>query len=438
MASLTRRRPEREDDGHSSSSNSPSPSVHSSNADLKGLANQEGQKKTLRDRSKVPPSIYIAGLSTLLLQYCSGLWNFSTLESYLNSMTISASAVGNFVVENFRSVARKEQDPLQLLKALLVSTLALSLAFVFVWAPFRAGMWTGRRAKRHQFHRYMGLLYMVQYFFAWVEFGTNYENSARDSVVPHFIAVNGLLQGLSAFISFRVLPELNDAGYFSDKAVLSRNFVHENIFFTLMVVFGSMYYNDDARESLRSSLLGRAMETAFVFFPYVMIRTWFPITRFKDAGQTHKGRTARNEQFYRVSTLLIKIFFLWAKYFLGFYINFLVYLDVVTERNWKFLNGLYLLNEGTVSLAMFLHTLRFKKVLPPRVTMAIYLAQIYLTFSAIPLAYELFSQHLLLCGTCLAGLLCNMTRSRKVHACWCVAMLVLLVGSDYTGLAIEW
>jgi hypothetical protein len=228
-----------------------------------------------------------------------------------------------------------------------------------------------------------------------------------------------------------VLPELDDAGYYSDKAVLSRNFVHENIFYSLLVVFGSVYYNETARNVMRSNPVGLCLEGLFVFLPYVVLRPLFPTTRFKNAGTSRQGRSSTNETFYAVATNMIKIFYLWAKYFLGFYINFLVYLDLVTDRNWKFLNGLYLLNEGTVSMAVFLHTLRFKKVLPPRLTMSIYLAQIYLTFSAIPLAYEMYSQHLSLAAVCVAGILCNMTRSRKMHALWCFTVMAVLTNEKY-------
>jgi len=92
----------------------------------------------------------------------------------------------------------------------------------------------------------------------------------------------GLTQAISPFMSFKVMPELDDAGYYSDKAVLSRNFVHENIFFTLMVVFGSVYYHESGRAKLRASYLGQFLEVLSMFWPYVLLRTWFPITSFKD------------------------------------------------------------------------------------------------------------------------------------------------------------
>ena len=250
----------------------------------------------------------------------------------------------------------------------------------------------------------------------------------------------GLAQGMSAFLSFKVLPELNDAGYYSDKAVLSRSFVHENIYFTLMCVFGTIYNYEPTRLALRTSAWGRCMEYMFVFLPFVALRPFFPITRFKDTGKTRKGRSNKNERFYQIGTSMVKFFYLWAKYFLGFFTNFLLFLELVSEKHLKFLQGLFLLNLGTVSISIFLHTLRFRKVLPARFTFSVYLLQIYLTFSAIPLAYDMFSSHMTLVGVCMAGMACNMTRNRKIHAVWCLGVMLLLGNRDYQwlGRQIDW
>jgi len=238
---------------------------------------------------------------------------------------------------------------------------------------------------------------------------------------------------MSAYVSFRVLPELDDAGYISDKAVISRNFIHENIFFTILTFHGAMYYNRASRMAMREKPFGHTLELIFMIWPYVAIRPFFPITRFKDAGQTKNGRTEENMTYYKVSTFLVKFFYLWAKYFLGFYLMFLIYLDLPTEKDWKFMNGLLLLNVGTISLAIFLHTLRFRKVLPPKLTFSIYLLQIYATFSAIPFAWDLFFPHPKLIALVSFGLLCNMTRDRRMHAAWCLVATVLITNKD-----IEW
>jgi len=116
-----------------------------------------------------------------------------------------------------------------------------------------------------------------------------------------------------------------------------------------MVVFGSVYYHETGRAQLRSSCLGQFLEVLFVFWLYVLLRTWFPITRFKDA----------------------------------------------------------------------------------RTYFSVYLVHIYLTFTAIPLAYEMFASHWKLCALCLGGLYCNMTRNRGIHALWCAFAMLLMCRRDY-------
>jgi hypothetical protein len=197
-----------------------------------------------------------------------------------------------------------------------------------------------------------------------------------------------------------------------------------------MAVFGSIYYNEEARKTLRSNRGGRIIEGIYVFWPYIVIRPWYPITRLSNAGQTYKGRSEKNQRFYEIGTLTFKIFYIWAKYFLGFFMNFMIYLDLIQEEHWHFMHGMLLLNTGSVSLAVFLHTLRFKKVLPAKLTFSIFLAQVYLSFLAIPTVLQMFASHPKLCGVCFAGLLGNATRNRKIHAVWCGVAMILLTQTE--------
>jgi len=96
----------------------------------------------------------------------------------------------------------------------------------------------------------------------------------------------------------------------------------------------------------------------------------------------------------------------------------------------RFVRGLYLMNVGTVSISVFLHTLRFKKALSPTLAFSIYLGQIYGTFLALPYCYDLFLGHKRLLSLAIFGLLVNMTRSRKLHALWCGLCVILLEFSD--------
>ena len=194
-----------------------------------------------------------------------------------------------------------------------------------------------------------------------------------------------------------------------------------------MAVFGSIYYNPTTRSALRQNMLGRVLEAIYVFWPYVLVRPWYPTTRFSNAGKTYKGRTSKNETFYRLATSMVKFFYLWAKYFLAYFINFMVFMEKIDDSHWPMIQGMLWLNTGTVSLSIFLHTLRFKKVLPPKFTMSVYLVQIYLTFMAIPMAFDMFSAPLGLCSLCVLGLALNMTRKRSLHAAWCALSMGLIM-----------
>jgi hypothetical protein len=365
----------------------PLTSREASDLDLKTLndtTQQESlkQRKSLEERGKIPFTLYVVLANVAALQYAAGIWSLETLTDWRDSMVTAGYSARDALVylrDMMESVYRGKVDDWKEVGFVSVVTLLIACTlYVLIVAPFRAGFWTGPRTSKHKIHRYMGMAYLIQYFAAWIEY-YRYSNDygRKDSVLPHFIALNGLIQGWSAFFSFKVLPDLDDPGYYSDQAVASRTFVHENIYFTLLASWGSVYYNETWRDNLQSNLLGQIMEAMWVFFPYVLVRPFFPTTSFSSAGSGRRSRSERNETFYRYGTLAVKFFYLWAKYFLGFMVNSLWMLKATTPEQSKFLKGMFLLNLGTVSIAIFLHTLRFRKVLPAKLTFSIYLLQIY-------------------------------------------------------------
>ena len=242
--------------------------------------------------------------------------------------------------------------------------------------------------------------------------------------------IPGVVQSTSAYFTFKVLPELADPGYYSDKAVLSRRFIHENTYFGTVCFVGSLLYHDKIRSTMMVHPLGRMILLIFVYWPYVVVRPFFPTTRFSNAGSSMSGRSAKNEAFYRVGTSLVKIFYLWGKYILGFYLNWVCYLSLGSDNDMKVIRGIYLMNMGTVSISVFLHTLRFKKQLPPTLSFSLYLSQIYGTFLALPYCYDLFFGHKRLLFLAASGLLINLTRNRVFHVCWCGVCMYLMEFSD--------
>lgn len=389
---------------------------------------------TLKERGRIPNSFYVSVLLIVMLEGCSGMYKVDTLWSWWSSVITSLRTVRDLLEyekDLMQSICSGEfRDPKEYLQAAIVTILTGSILWVLIGKPMSAGLWTGERASRHKVHRYLGLFFLIQYSLSWVEFITNYEGAGAYSFIPHTVALNGVIQGYSAYFSFRVLPQLKDAGYYSDKGVMSRDFLHENICFNVFCLFGAVYYNNELRPVLQSNLGGRLMEYTFVFYPFVLVRPWFPTTRLADAGTKKQNRSAQYEKFYRIGTTMIKIFYLWAKYFLGFQINFMIFLGLIKPENMRFVQGVHLLNTGTVAIAMFLHTLRFRKILPARFTFGFYIAQIYATFTALPYAIDTFMSHPKLAALSFLGLLCNMTRNWYIHAAWCFGAMLILTCAD--------
>lgn len=371
-------------------------------------------RTSLKERGEVPLGLYVVAVSILVAQYVGGVWRLETLVNWKESM-VHAGLTSRDSLVYLRDIMQSVAESLlqrndgtttttnapvdwrEVAYALVVTLLVASTLYVLIGAPLRAGFWTGPRSRKHKLHRYMGMAFLIQYFAAWVEFVTHYDH-AKDSYLPHFIAINGLIQGYSAYFSFKVLPDLHDPGYYSDKAVASRKFIHENIYFSWLTTWGSIYYHEGWRDRLQAHPVGQVMEVAFIFFPYLVVRPLFPTTSFGAAGSGRRSRTEGNEAFYRYGTLAIKLFYLWAKYYLGFFVNFLWCLHKTDENETKLIKGMFTLNLGTISIAIFLHTLRFKGVLPPKLTFSIYLLQIYayVFFSCIPVRFR--SSHSNHCG----------------------------------------
>jgi len=242
----------------------------------------------------------------------------------------------------------------------------------------------------------------------------------------------GLFQAVSASVTFRFLPNDENSGYFSDKGILSRAFVKENVFYQLQTAFGAAWYTF-GNAALERSWLGKAMMVVFVFLPFTLLRPWFPTTRFSTTHVTKgaKYRTRENASYYALGTELIRYFYLYGKHVMGFGFNYLYFLGCLTQddmRRWG--TALLLLNAGTVSIAVFLHTLRFKKILKPTHAFSIYLAMAYASFLAIPPLTLKLVRNPLVSYLVLQGILLNLSVRygfrKSIHLHYLFAMAVLL------------
>jgi hypothetical protein len=157
------------------------------------------------ERSQIPPSFAITFGTILGLQCCSGMWHTATLKSWYKSLRDSAVQLGAlttnafnvmFGVQRWTKATTMTEHPtvvggwIQYAQTVLVTMFCLVLFYVFFVAPALAGLWTGRKARRAVFHRYMGLSYLIHYVLACVELITDY-GAAKNSYLCHIVAATG-------------------------------------------------------------------------------------------------------------------------------------------------------------------------------------------------------------------------------------------------------
>ena len=169
----------------------------SSTDNLSTPTSENIKKKTesLKERGRIPNSFYVTMTCIILLEGCSGMYKLDTLKSWWSSISISANTVYeylDYLKMLMQSAASGElRETKEYIVAAVTTAIVASLVGIFIYSPFRAGVWTGKRASKHKVHRYMGLLFLIQYGLVWVEFLTENGGSGSLGFLPHALALNG-------------------------------------------------------------------------------------------------------------------------------------------------------------------------------------------------------------------------------------------------------
>ena len=141
-----------------------------------------------------------------------------------------------------------------------------------------------------------------------------------------------------------------------------------------MTLFGAIYYDTIFYNKIHysNSIVLDIIEILFVFFPFVTLRKLFPTTHFRDAlfnNRQNKSVSINNKTFYYYGIYIIKIFYMIAKHYMGNFIMYIRYLNVINSDLMFYMEMMSLCNIGTISISVFLHTLRFKQILYPRISL---------------------------------------------------------------------
>jgi len=247
-------------------------------------------------------------------------------------------------------------------------------------------------SRHFRLHRVVGLTYLLIYTFLWFWF-INDTAGYLQSYLTVILPILGVTQTIVAMSTFTFLPKNKEnsgkQGYFSDKNVMSYDFLCENIFFSGILLFQWVYYLDvnidsylamyKANTQLILKLLLLIIENILVFLPYTLLRPFTPKTSFRDSIYNTYQITDYNKQFMFIAANMTRVFYVVAKHHLGFYLNYLRFLNWAgpTERYYVYLMLLYAAFATTI--AMFLHTLKFKKYISARTAMITYIISYLLT-----------------------------------------------------------
>ena len=180
----------------------------------------------------------------------------------------------------------------------------------------------------------------------------------------------GWFQAIIAMFTFTFLPTGNDAqGYYSDKRTITYPFLVENVYFSGLLLFQCTYTFTNFWDRVPLPL-----ELLMVFLPYALIRPFFPKTSLGGSRNDDKQYSDENKGFLKAISLTSKVFYVWAKHFNGFYLNYLVFLGLVKGNDDMMYLAHWLLIAGgwATTVAMFLNTLKYKKMIGPKTALLAY------------------------------------------------------------------
>eukprot|EP00929_Paragymnodinium_shiwhaense_P102082 TRINITY_DN6527_c0_g1_i3.p1 TRINITY_DN6527_c0_g1~~TRINITY_DN6527_c0_g1_i3.p1 ORF type:complete len:352 (-),score=32.08 TRINITY_DN6527_c0_g1_i3:480-1535(-) len=311
----------------------------------------------------------------------------------------------------------------------------LSLLGRFIWAV--TDLFFVRQ--RFKSHRILGMAFLIQFIPAVYLYIFDYERYLNSPFVWS-LPLNGLLQSINAALTFTFLPKRADSGFaaVADKSVLSYYTVVENSFYAMQLVFASCYLHHDIRALIfrndRFPFM-RLVEFLFVFFIFY-IRDFWPSSRIGAALENEKNKTDKNRRILVLSTYAIKGFYLLGKHFMGFFLNYLIFLDRVpanSERQ-RLIYGVHVLSAYSCTVSIFIHTLKFKGYIGPITAMIAY-------DIIIPgFAYIFWNMRLTVLGNldlvavCFLGLVLNLCPRPTWHvyqACVFIAFMCGAVPSGY-------
>ena len=115
----------------------------------------------------------------------------------------------------------------------------------------------------------------------------------------------------------------------------------------------------DTYRQLIKDYIPYVVESTVVFLPYVILRPFFPKTSFRASLDiSEKNKSEKNRIFFIAVTWITKIFYVWAKHFIGFFLNYARFLDRIPPVLIRHIYLMLIMSSAATTISMFLHTLK--------------------------------------------------------------------------------
>ncbi|KAJ3176550.1 hypothetical protein HK101_010424 [Irineochytrium annulatum] len=289
--------------------------------------------------------------------------------------------------------------------------------------PFRQALFLYKLFFSRQFfvHRIVGLSFLLQYAAAFYLYFADYEGFKK-SILIWLLPATGVFQSVTAIYTFTFLPKKQkDGGYFGDKSILSYPFIIENSFYAMILFYQWVYYDDLFFKYIAGSIV---VEQTYVFFPYVIRQLW-PKTSFRDSVDNTRNRTDKNAIFFTAATYVTKAFYIWAKHYIGFFLNYVRFLNRITDHEKVYIHHILIFASFATTISVFLQTLKFKRYMGPRLSFLIYFGSYMGTFYGFVNVGHLFWENPDLTLITLGGLIINFW-DREMQVGYQIAVALLL------------
>jgi len=161
-----------------------------------------------------------------------------------------------------------------------------------------------------------------------------------------------------------------------------------------------------------------------------VIRVLWPKTSFREGIKGDKSKSPEMRRFYFVVGWMTKIFYIWAKHFIGYFLNYVRFLDKINEEERAAVYFTLIFASFATTISMFLHTLRFKHYIGPYTSYLTYMASYLGTFYGFYLLSGIFVKNVDLTILVLGGIVVNFM-SWKIQTIYQILVMIFFYMDRY-------